>query len=184
MGRLSNDKQERFAQAIAVSVPDVQAYTDAGFEGGEYAARNASKLKNKPKVRARIDELCKSTEDLVELRRVMLDEFYVAALKVDRSTMYDDDGTMKRLCDLQPEQRQLIESVVESKGKFGMTHNVQMPSKLVAAGQLAKLHGLDRASKTELTGKDGAPLVPEYTDEDRERAIAVFLAKNKQPSAA
>jgi hypothetical protein len=47
---------------------------------------------------------------------------------------------------------------------------------------LAKLTGnwLDRS---EFTGKDGTPLVPEYTDEQRARALAMFLAKNAKAVA-
>lgn len=178
MGKLTNDKQERFAQALAVNTPLLSAYLEAGFEGGEYAAKNASKLKNKKKVLSRIEELCKSTEDLVELRRVMLDEFYVSALKTDRASMYDGDGALKPLDDLLPEQRVLIESVVETKGKFGETHNAVMPSKLMAAAQLAKLHGLDRPTKIAPTNPagDGPPEI--VTDELRIKAIENLLIKN------
>lgn len=33
-------------------------------------------------------------------------------------------------------------------------------------------------SHTEVTGKDGAPLIPEVTDDQRAKALAVFLAKS------
>lgn len=34
-----------------------------------------------------------------------------------------------------------------------------------------------KLATTEVTGKDGAPLIPEATDEQRAQALAVFLAK-------
>lgn len=161
MARLLNDKQERFAQSLAKGVPLVQAYIEAGYDGSqEFVRENASKLKGKRQVRARIDELCASTADMVELYRVMLSELYVHTIKIDRASMYDRDGSLKPLDDLTAEQRALIESITETKGRNGDTHNAVMPSKLVAAAQLARLHGLDKATKTELTGADGAPLVP------------------------
>lgn len=155
MPRLLNDKQERFAQLVAVSVPVSQAYMEAGFEGGDYAAKNASKLKNKPKVRARIEELSASTDDMVELRRAMLDEFYVLVLKTDRVDIYDDKARLRPLDELRPEHRALIEGIDTKVSQYGETKNLIMPSKLSAAAQLAKLHGLDRPTKATLTNPEG-----------------------------
>ena len=101
MGKLVNDRQERFAQLIAMNVPAAQAYAEAGFNN-EFAADNARKLRNKKHVRARIEELAASTSDMVELRRAMLDEFYVHVLKTDRVDIYDDQARLRPLASCGP----------------------------------------------------------------------------------
>lgn len=56
--------------------------------------------------------------------------------------------------------------------------------KAPAAARIAAANAyLDRGwgkpkQSIESTGKDGAPLIPEYTEEERARALAVFLARN------
>lgn len=176
MGRLTNTRQERFAQLIAMNVPAAQAYAEAGYNNKEFAAENARKLRNKLHIRERIEELSASTNDMVELRRAMLDEFYVHVIKTDRVDIYDEDARLKPLDSLRPEHRALIEGIDSKVNAYGETRNLIMPSKLSAAAGLAKLHGLEKPQKSEVTGKDGAPLVREYTDEDREKALAAFLA--------
>lgn len=55
------------------------------------------------------------------------------------------------------------------------------PNDVIAAlNLLAKMTpGALAPTKGELTGKDGAPLIPEYTDEERARALEVWLARQK-----
>ena len=151
-GPLPNTKQERFAQLIAMNVPGAQAYAEAGYDNADFAAENARKLRNKRHVKARINELAASTSDMVELRRAMLDEFYVHVIKTDRVDIYDDQARLRPLTELRPEHRALIEGIDTKLSKEGETKNVIMPSKLSAAALLAKLHGLDKATKSEVAG--------------------------------
>jgi hypothetical protein len=175
MGKLVNDKQERFAQLIAVNVPAAQAYADAGYDNPGFAAENARKLRNKKKVAARIAELTASTADLVELRRLLLDKFYVAAIMIDRLRMFDC-GVLRD--DLSDEERMLIEGREETK--FGTKY--LMPKKLEAAEKLARLHGLDRPTKIAATDAEGndAPI----TDEQRVMALAAIFARVQAENAA
>lgn len=180
MGRILNTKQERFAQLVAMNVPAIQAYAEAGYDNADFAAENARKLRNKRHVKARIEELSASTDDMVELRRAMLDEFYVLVLKTDRVDIYDDKARLRPLDELRPEHRALIEGIDTKVSQYGETKNLIMPSKLVAAGQLAKLHGLDRPTKiapTNPTGDGPAEVNLNTTDEDRTRALQAFLAR-------
>jgi hypothetical protein len=181
MGKLVNDRQERFAQLIAMNVPSAQAYAEAGFNNPKFPAENARKLRNKPHVRARIDELAASTQDMVELRRVMLDEFYVHVLKADRTEIYDENARLRPLAELRPEHRALIEGVDTRLSKYGEMKNVLMPSKLAAAAQLAKLHGLDKPLKIAETTADGKEMP---TTADRARALAAFIAETRAEMAA
>ena len=177
MARLSNCRQERFAQLISVSVPAPVAYLQAGFEGGDFAHKNASKLRNKPKIKARVAELSVSDPEMVAIRRAMLDEFYVACIKVDRLAL------VSRIVaggadDLSPVERELIEG--RQNTKYGT--NYIMPKKLEAAEKLARLHGLDRPTKVAATDSEGndAPI----TDEQRVMALAAILAKVQAENAA
>jgi hypothetical protein len=180
MGKLVNDRQERFAQLIAMNVPAAQAYAEAGFNN-EFAADNARKLRNKKHVRARIEELAASTSDMVELRRAMLDEFYVHVLKTDRVDIYDDQARLRPLAELRPEHRALIEGIDTRINQYGETKNLLMPSKLAAAAQLAKLHGLDKPLKIAETTADGKELP---STADRARALAAFIAETQAEMAA
>lgn len=177
MGKLVNDRQEKFAQLIATGVPAAQAYIEAGYNNPKFCPENARKLRNKKQIAARIAELMESTEDLIELRRRLLDRFLVATITIDRLRMFDEARFLRG--DLSDEERALIEGVETTQ------HGPRyiMPRKLEAAAQLAKLHGLDKPDKSEVTGKDGAPLIPAYTDEQRVRALADFIARNPVPAA-
>jgi hypothetical protein len=177
MARLSNDRQERFAQLVAVSVPDVVAYREAGLGGGAFDAKNASKLKHKPKVKARIAELCATTESMVEIRRTMLDEFYVACMKIDRVDLLRRIGAGDGDDDLTPVERSLIEGREETK--YGIKY--VMPKKLEAAEKLARLHGLDKPLKIAETTADGKELP---STADRARALAAFIAETQAEMAA
>jgi Terminase small subunit len=56
--RLRNSKHEKFAREVAALTPLATAYREAGFGGDPRWHRfNASKLANKPPVKARIEEL-------------------------------------------------------------------------------------------------------------------------------
>lgn len=155
MARLINDKQEAFAQLLAAGVPAIVAYRQAGYGGGEFDAKNASKLRNSRKIKARLDELKLSTDDLVELRRRLLDRFLVASIVIDRLAMFEA-GDLRD--DLSDEERALIE------GRERTQHGIKylMPRKLEAAAQLAKLHGLDKADKLAISGGDGEPLLHRF----------------------
>jgi hypothetical protein len=155
MARLLNDRQEAFAKLLAASVPAIVAYREAGFGGGKYDTKNASKLKNRPKVRARVYELEQSTDDLMELRRRLLDRFLVASIMIDRLAMFEA-GDLRG--DLSDDERALIE------GREQTLHGTKylMPRKLDAAAQLAKLHGLDKADKLAISSGDGAPLLHRF----------------------
>ena len=58
-----------------------------------------------------------------------------------------------------------------------LAHEKQNPSAMVSATMgKAKLHGLCN-EKTEITGVNGASLIPEYTNEERARRLAFILMK-------
>lgn len=83
------------------------------------------------------------------------------------------------------EKRQQIEAALsaiaygDGSDFIGKRIPLDWPNRLGALAQLRDMHGFKASTKLEATGKDGAPLIPnEITDEQRAKALAVFIAKN------
>lgn len=153
--RRHNCDPERFVNDILAGVDLHDAYELAGFKRPR---GNAQRLLREPAVAARFEflrkEIDSEREQLTALRRSRTRRILEGYRDIDRSSMYNDDGSFKSLKELSSEQRSLIESIEITK--FGT--KVSMPSKIATAAQLAKLDGLDEPERTELTGKNGAPL--------------------------
>jgi hypothetical protein len=180
MARLVNDKQERFAQLMAMGgVTCLQAYLEAGYENGSSAEANSRKLKCKRKVRARIEELSATAEEMVQLYRIMLTELYVSIIKTDRLGIYDEKSRLRPIGDLRPEHRALIEGIDTTLNSYGEIKNVILPKRLDAAAQLARLHGLDKPTKIAPTNPEGDGPMELYSDADRAKALAAFLDRTK-----
>ena len=62
----------------------------------------------------------------------------------------------------------------------GALVDFERDSALQAIAQLRDMHGFKAPSKLEATGKNGAPLIPDITDEQRAKALQAFLIKAKQ----
>lgn len=55
----------------------------------------------------------------------------------------------------------------------------EMHGKLEALSQLRDMHGFKAPARTELTGKNGAPIGVEFTDADRVKALQALVAKQQ-----
>lgn len=197
---LPDRKRERFCEELAAGEPLYRAYELAGFK---LPKGNAQRMVREPEVAARLGYLGKRIEALNETLIAYRREQHRRALEhlasADRLELFSD-GTAKiangmtktgkprfktvRRLSLKPleqltaEQRALIDGIeISEKGAV----KVLMPKRLDARAMLAKLDGLDKPEKRELTGKDGAPLMPEFTDEQRAQALAAFFARTAVP---
>jgi hypothetical protein len=98
--RLRNTKQERFAREVAALVPLATAYREAGYGGDpRWHAYNASKLSNKPNVKARIDELRAEFEKLSAIHVDYIRHLLLRMLEADPRDLYErdpSDSTGKR----------------------------------------------------------------------------------------
>lgn len=90
--RLRNSKQERFARGVAALVPLPTAYAEAGFKGDpRWHCYNASKLSNKPHVKARIDELRIEFEKLSAIHVDYVRHQLLKLLEANLADLYEQD---------------------------------------------------------------------------------------------
>lgn len=153
---LDNARHERFAQEVAKGKSAAEAYQAAGYNADDKSAETAGpRLLRNVQVQARVDEI---------LGRA------AARVEIDRAWVLD------RLVQ-NVERAMQVEEVKDPKGggtgEFRYEGNVANKA-LELIGKELSMFKL----QTELTGKDGAPLIPDITDEQRAKALAVFLAKN------
>jgi hypothetical protein len=98
--RLRNTRHERFAREVAALTPLATAYREAGFGGDpRWHPFNASKLANKPKVRARIEELRLEFERMSAINVEYVRHKLLRILDADPRELYEldpDDPTGKR----------------------------------------------------------------------------------------
>jgi hypothetical protein len=200
---LPDRKREAFVQELVAGEDLYAAYETAGFKRPR---GNAQRMQQEPEVCKRLEFLGRQLAPLDEALRGYRRLQHRRALEhiavADRLSLFEEKTfkigagvdrkgkpryrNVKRLClkpleDLTAEQRALIDGVkVSEKGAI----EVLMPKRLDARAMLAKLDGLDGPTKIEATGKDGVPLVPEYTDEQRVKALTALLAKTGGHGAA
>ncbi len=164
---------------------------------GKSAADNARKLANRPHIRARLAELADGASLLVKIdggwamlqlaRRVEnfnIDDYLTPAGHGER--YFDIANTSRELLGRLSEMT-IEEDIVEAgEETLRKVRKIKLkpydPAPII--GLMARIGGWESPKKIEATGKDGAPLVPEYTDERRAAALALFLAKNGQGAAA
>lgn len=97
MGALTNPKHEKFAQAIASGSSQDDAYVGAGFRSHR---ANASRLRAKESVSARITELTKKNEEYAELGRDDLLRELENIIGADMRAFYKADGSLKKITEL------------------------------------------------------------------------------------
>lgn len=92
--------------------------------------------------------------------------------------LYDDKGTLIPVDQLPEDVSAAIREIEVTIGgnELLATKKIKLHDKLAALTTLAKHHGL-LTEKVEMTGKDGAPLLPEMSDAEAARRIAFVLAK-------
>ncbi len=101
--RLRNTRHERFAREVAALTPLATAYREAGFGGDpRWHPFNASKLANKPLVRARIDELRLEFEKMSAISVDYVRHKLLRIIEADPRDLYERDpnDTTGRRCRL------------------------------------------------------------------------------------
>jgi hypothetical protein len=92
--RLRNTRHERFAREVAALTPLGTAYREAGFGGDpKWHPFNASKLANKPPVRARIDELRVEFEQMSAIHADYIRHQLLPIVEADPRDLYERDPT-------------------------------------------------------------------------------------------
>jgi hypothetical protein len=138
MGRLRNTKHERFAREVAALAPLGEAYRSAGFSGDEKWHRfNASRLRNKPAVKVRIEELRLQFEEMSAIHVDYVRHKLLSFIEMDARELYQPDPadpTGKRLI-LRP-LNELPERITKSITKLKLDPESGRPMEIVLAGKV------------------------------------------------
>jgi len=92
--RLRNTRHERFAREMAALTPLATAYREAGFGGDpRWHPFNASKLANKPNIKARIEELRIEFEAMSAIHLDYVRHMLLRTIEADPRDLYERDPT-------------------------------------------------------------------------------------------
>jgi phage terminase small subunit len=160
-------KQARFVQEYLVDLNATQAAIRAGYSAHTAKDIGAENL-SKPAIQAAlvIAQQARAIRTEVTQDRVLLELARIVCF--DLRKLYRDDGTLKAVPELDDEAASVLAGVdvfeeFVGRGKdrelVGHTKKAKIPDK-VAALSLAMRHLGMLKDKVEMTGKDGAPLVP------------------------
>jgi hypothetical protein len=144
--RLRNARHERFAREVAALTPLASAYGQAGFGGdSRWHPFNASKLANKPKVKARIDELRVEFEKLSAISADYVRHQLLKMVEANLCDFYERDpddprGKRLRLRCITELPRSLTAAIVKVKldPETGMPVEITLGSKHEAAATLLR----------------------------------------------
>jgi Terminase small subunit len=181
MARLRNTKHERFAREIAALTPMQEAYRVAGFSGDERWFRfNASRLRNKPKVKARIEELRLQFEQLSAISADYVRHKLLGFVEFDVRDLYEIDPVdatgrslrLRPLNDLSERARKSIE-------KLKLDPETGRPVEITLAGRVSSATTLLRSLPGGAVDENVALQFTKI-----ERVIVPVLAGPAQPGAA
>lgn len=166
--RLRNTRHERFAREVAALAPLATAYREAGFGGDpRWHPFNASKLANKPHVRARIEELRLEFEKMSAIHADYIRYQLLYLVEADARDLYERDpadptGKRTRLRSISNMPRRLTKAIsrVRIDPETGEPVEIVLASKDAAAATLLRSLPGGAIDRHEHTGKDGVPLVP------------------------
>lgn len=144
--RLRNVKHERFARAVAALTPLATAYREAGFSGDPtWHPFNASRLKNTPKVKARIEELRVEFEAMSAIHVDYVRHLLLRTVEADPRDLYEKDpddptGKRRRLRPIEKLPRHLTNAISRIKldPESGQPVEVILSNKNEAAATLLR----------------------------------------------
>lgn len=186
---LRNARHELFAQATVKGLTAEEAMKAAGYkQAGKSAQDNASHMKARPDVAARIAELLAGAAEKAEITKArVLAELGKIGFS-DIRKLFDDDGRLKHITMLDDDAAASIQSIAgdavkRRKAKDGderdeleaeATLKIRLWDKRAALVDIGKHLGMF-TEKVEHSGPDGGPI--EIADADLARLIAFQLTK-------
>lgn len=125
------------------------------------AAVKFSQMVRKDKIIERIAQIREELKRRYTVTADDLMQYHGRVLNVSRDEFLDEDGKPKKLQDIDPVAKSILEFDCERDAKFGTIQVVfKVPQRHQSAVELAKIMGLHK-DKIELTGKDGKPIQSE-----------------------
>lgn len=199
MPPLKDDKRERFAREYLQDHNGTKAAIRAGYSE-KSAHVTASRLLSDAKVSERIHELTQQLhqklEKKTEITRERVLQEYAKLAFFDPRKLFDEDGNPKKITELDDDTAAAIaglevnsqllkdEALIEGEGDepeqrdvLSTVRKYKIADKKAALDSIAKHLGMFAPIKHEVTGKDGAPLMPEVSDQELARRTAFLLAR-------
>lgn len=160
-------QQERFCQEYIVDLNATQAAIRAGYAANA-AKVQASRLLTKANVKERVAALQQTVADKAGISAQWVLEEFKKVAGADTRKLFDDNGNLRPIQDLPDDVAAAISSVEVERRTDGHgedkevyhVHKIKRWDKLRALESLAKHLGL-LVDKTEISGKDGGPVIVE-----------------------
>lgn len=146
MGKLNNPKHERFCLEYLKDMNATRAYVRAGYKDSKAAESSACMLLKNPKVAARVRELQKEADEALKLEAHRVIRNLSLMSDFDILDYYNDDGSLKVLSELTPEQRVAIVGIERDSIKMGddYYHEVmtyRLADKVKVSDMMMRHHG-------------------------------------------
>lgn len=142
-GALANIRRERFAQALAVRVPRLQAMHDAGYQ--RPSEPNARRLSNEPGVKARVAEIMLQEAEHIgaHAAAVILEMCRLGYANIHDLMILGDDGAARLGLDVnRPITRELAAAIQEISYDSNGNPKVKLHDKAAVLRDLAKIFEL------------------------------------------
>jgi len=176
--------QELFVAHFVNTLNATLAAKEAGYSADSASELGYQLLQN-PSVRQAVQEKLKTRFERLDMtgERILLEMFRIAT--VDISQAYDNLGQLIPLNEMPEDVRRAIVGLEveeqfigdgDARTLFGFTKKVKFADKNKALEMMGKYFKL-LTDKVEHTGKDGAPLMGQLTDEQLDAKIAEAMAR-------
>ncbi|MBO9151917.1 terminase small subunit [Chitinophaga sp. GCM10012297] len=173
-------KERLFADRFLIHGIGRQAAIEAGYKDGAGTMVVASRLLDKPNIKAYLEARTTKIFDKLELTQERVMKEYARIALSDIRAYFTTEGELKPLHELDDdaaaalssvETDELFEGHGDLRHQVGVTRKIKMWDKKGALDSICKVMGWNAPEKKELTGKDGTPLIPQpdlskLTDEE------------------
>jgi Terminase small subunit len=138
---LTNRKHEIFAREIAAGEGLAASYLTAGYKPGRSARFNASRLRNRPEVKTRINELLEQFNEQSALKLEYLQRQLLPVLQGNPQDLFErETDRLKTITNLPRETAAAIRSIKFDK-TTGNVVEITLADKIAAAGVLLRSIG-------------------------------------------
>jgi hypothetical protein len=148
MPALSNPQWERFCLEVVAGESLTAAYMRAGFRDNKNVRIAAIRLRNKPEIKTRIEELLGLFAERALLKAEKIQQALMPALEVNAQDFIGPDGKLKPLHQLPREYGAAVKSMRFDKS--GRLNEVTLIDKVAAASTLLRSIGAISEGETNL----------------------------------
>lgn len=176
MGALPNCRNERFAVEVVSGKTLREAYKLAGFR---YSRSNASRLRARPDVAARITEMQDRIAKGAVLSRLDLLRVLELVILANVGDLFLPDGSLRPLHSLPASVSCQLASIVRRMERAGASYNVRLVDRRAYIELYARLAGYAMAEEVAGTGAGEKAEAERVSVENAARRIADILSNQK-----